>query len=102
MAPEQWKNPHKVDIRADLYSLGCTFYFLLSGQVPFPGDEPLEKMFKHNLDDPAPVESLRAEIPPKVAAIVKRLMAKRVEQRYQTPGELAELLKWIVQATREG
>jgi DNA-binding response OmpR family regulator/tRNA A-37 threonylcarbamoyl transferase component Bud32 len=101
MAPEQWKSPHNVDIRADLYGLGCTFYFLLTGQVPFPGDEPLEKMFKHNLDEPTPVEQIRPEIPPKVAAIVRRLMAKRIDQRYQTPGELAELLKWIVQAGRD-
>jgi CheY-like chemotaxis protein/tRNA A-37 threonylcarbamoyl transferase component Bud32 len=101
MAPEQWKTPHKVDVRADLYSLGCTLYYLLTGQVPFPGDEPLEKMFKHNLDEPVPVDQLRPEIPSKVAGVVRRLMSKRVEHRYQTPAELAELLKWIIQATRD-
>jgi len=92
MAPEQWMNAHKVDIRADLYSLGCTFYFLLTGHVPFPGNEPMEKMLKHHLDEPAPVENLRSGVPPKVLAIVRRLLAKKPEQRYQQPLELAEVL----------
>jgi serine/threonine-protein kinase len=98
MAPEQWMNASKVDIRADLYSLGCTFYFILTGQVPFPGEEPMEKMLKHHLDTPKPVEELRPEVPQKVASIVRRLMAKRREDRYQTPAELATLLSWICQA----
>jgi serine/threonine protein kinase/CheY-like chemotaxis protein len=98
MAPEQWMNASKVDIRADLYSLGCTFYFLLTGVVPFPGDEPMEKMLKHHLDTPKPVEELRKEVPTKVAGVVRRLMAKRREDRYQTPAELAMLMGWICQA----
>ena len=95
MAPEQWMNASKVDIRADLYSLGCTFYFLLTGVVPFPGDEPMEKMLKHHLDTPKAVEDLRKEVSAKVAMVVRRLMAKRREDRYQTPGELAMLLGGI-------
>ncbi len=93
MAPEQWMNPHKVDIRADLYSLGCTFYFLLTGQVPFPGDEPMEKMLKHNLDEPAPVERLRVGVPQNVLTVLRRLLAKKPEQRYQQPADLAEALR---------
>ena len=93
MAPEQWMNAHKVDIRADLYSLGCTFYFLLTGRVPFPGNEPMEKMLKHHLDEPVPVEQLRPRVPAKVLAIVRRLLAKKPEQRYQQPLELAEALR---------
>jgi serine/threonine-protein kinase len=98
MAPEQWMNASKVDIRADLYGLGCTFYFLLTGHVPFPGDEPMEKMLKHHLDQPKALEELRADIAPKVVLVVRRLMAKRREDRYQTPAELAMLLAWICQA----
>lgn len=98
MAPEQWMNASTVDIRADLYSLGCTFYFLLTGVVPFPGDEPMEKMLKHHLDTPKPVEVLRNEVPSKVASVVRRLMAKCREDRYQTPAELAMLMGWICQA----
>jgi CheY-like chemotaxis protein/serine/threonine protein kinase len=92
MAPEQWMNAHKVDIRADLYSLGCTFYYLLTGRVPFPGNEPMEKMLKHHLDEPVPVEQLRPKVPAKVLAIVRRLLAKKPEQRYQQPLELAQAL----------
>jgi CheY-like chemotaxis protein len=92
MAPEQWMNAHKVDIRADLYSLGCTFYYLLTGRVPFPGNEPMEKMLKHHLDEPVPVEQLRPRVPAKALAIVRRLLAKKPEQRYQRPLELAEAL----------
>jgi CheY-like chemotaxis protein len=92
MAPEQWMNAHKVDIRADLYSLGCTFYHLLTGQVPFPSQEPMEKMLKHHLDEPVPLEQLRPGITPKVVAIVRKLMTKKPELRYQQPAELADAL----------
>src|SRR5206468_3158276 len=59
MAPEQAKNSRVVDGRADLYSLGCTFYYLLTGQVPFPGGSSVEKLLKHQLEQPRPVEELR-------------------------------------------
>lgn len=93
MAPEQWMNPHTVDIRADLYSLGCTFYYLLAAQVPFPGDQPMEKMLKHNLDKPTPVLQLRPEVPVNVVAILDRLMAKHPGERFQTPAELGDALR---------
>jgi serine/threonine protein kinase/CheY-like chemotaxis protein len=93
MAPEQWMNPHTVDIRADLYSLGCTLYFLLTGQVPFPGDMPMEKMLKHNLDQPTPVDKFRQDVEPRIVDVLNRLMAKRPEERFQTPMEVAEALK---------
>jgi hypothetical protein len=56
VVPEQARDSHAVDIRADLYSLGCTFYFLLTGQVPFPGGEALEKLYKHGFEEAKPVE----------------------------------------------
>jgi CheY-like chemotaxis protein len=93
MAPEQWVNAHTVDIRADLYSLGCTFYFLLTGCVPFPGDQPMEKMLKHHFDEPAPLEESRPDVPPHVIAIVRRLLAKRPQDRYDEPAKLAEALQ---------
>jgi serine/threonine protein kinase len=62
MAPEQATSSHDVDIRADLYSLGCTLYFLLAGQAPFAGLAPLEKLFHHRYHAAVPVESLRREI----------------------------------------
>jgi serine/threonine protein kinase len=92
MAPEQAVRPHEVDIRADLYSLGCTFYLLLTGQAPFPGGSLAEKLLKHQSEEPVPVERLRPEVSPEVAAVVHRLMAKRPEQRYQSPAELIAAL----------
>ena len=54
LAPEQARDSHKADIRSDLYSLGCTFYYLLTGQVPFPGGTAAEKMIKHQFEEPTP------------------------------------------------
>jgi serine/threonine-protein kinase len=92
IAPEQARDAHNADIRADLYSLGCTFYYLLSGQVPFPGEVAMEKLVKHWMEEPRPIEELRPETPPAVAAIVRKLMAKQVEDRFQTPAEVAVAL----------
>jgi serine/threonine protein kinase len=88
ISPEQALNSRQADIRSDLYSLGCTFYFLLTGQVPFPSEEPMAKLIAHSCEIAAPIEQLRAETPPAVCAIVARLMAKRPDERYQTPAEL--------------
>jgi serine/threonine protein kinase/Leucine-rich repeat (LRR) protein len=93
IAPEQALDSHAVDIRADLYSLGCTFYFLLTSQPPFPGGEALAKLAKHQSQEPVPVEQLRSAVPPNVTAIVRTLMAKKPEDRYQTPAELVEALE---------
>jgi serine/threonine protein kinase len=92
LAPEQALDPHRVDIRADLYSLGCTFYELLTGQVPFPGASFAEAVLLHQSAQPRAVRQLRPEMPAEVAAIVEKLMAKRPEDRYQTPAELAAAL----------
>jgi serine/threonine protein kinase len=92
LSPEQARNLHKTDIRSDLYSLGCTFHYLLTGQVPFPGGTTLEKLIRQSAEAPAPVETLRPEIPPAVGAIVRRLMAKRPQDRFQTPAEVIDAL----------
>jgi eukaryotic-like serine/threonine-protein kinase len=92
LAPEQALDSHDVDIRADIYSLGATFYFLLTGQNPFAGTTA-EKLVRHQMRDPKPITQLRPEVPEKLAAIVSKMMAKKPEKRYQTPLEVIEALE---------
>jgi serine/threonine protein kinase len=88
LAPEQALDFHAADIRADLYSLGCTFYYLLTGQPPFPGGTLAQKLLNHQNTPAPPVNTLRCAVPPAIAGIVHRLLAKRPEDRYVTPADL--------------
>jgi serine/threonine protein kinase len=93
MAPEQARDSKGVDGRADLYGLGCTLYFLLTGRVPFvAASGAIEKILAHQTELPPPLQALRPEIPDAVAELVMRLMAKRPDDRIQTAGEVAALL----------
>ncbi len=92
MAPEQCDDAHAVDIRADLYSLGCSLYYLLTGRVPFPGGNMLQKINRHRQEQPAAVEQFRPDLPEDITSIVYRLMAKDPAARFQTPAELADAL----------
>jgi serine/threonine-protein kinase len=93
VAPEQARNARTADIRSDLYSLGCTLFYLLTGSVPFPGGgTALERLLRHQTDDPVPIERLRPDVPEGVRAILQKLLAKNPAQRLQTPAELAEAL----------
>jgi tRNA A-37 threonylcarbamoyl transferase component Bud32 len=102
IAPEQLEDPHGADIRADLYSLGCTFYFLLTGRVPFPGGTLISKLDKQRWQTPEPLEGLRSDVPPAVVSVVQKLMAKRPADRYQSPGELARVLRAMARAGYRG
>ncbi len=92
MAPEQALDSTKTDIRSDLYSLGCAFFFFLTGQPPFAGGTSLAKMIRHHDEIPPSVAELRHGVPAEVAVIIAKLLAKRPEDRYQTPGELLQAL----------
>jgi serine/threonine protein kinase len=96
LAPEQALDAHSVDIRADLYSLGCTMYYLLTGQAPFPGTVVTEKLVAHQMYVPAPVTLHRPETPQAIVDVVDKLMAKKPEDRYQTPALLAAALARII------
>jgi serine/threonine protein kinase/WD40 repeat protein len=93
IAPEQAYESHTVDARADVYSLGCTLYYLLSGTVPFPGGTLVQKMMKHQREEPPPLTSHRAEVPPGLVAVVARMMAKLPEARYQSAAHVALALE---------
>jgi serine/threonine protein kinase len=92
LAPEQAVNSHDVDIRADIYSLGGTFFFLLTGHSRFEHGTHTEKLLAHQMKDPTPVSSMRADIPKELEAIIKKMMAKKPMQRFQTPIAVAEAL----------
>ena len=92
VAPEQALNSHEVDIRADIYSLGATFYFLLAGQPPFPEGKAAQKLIWHQMKEPTPVHELRPEVPRDVSAIVTKMMCKKPAGRYATPGEVITAL----------
>ncbi|QDU31869.1 Serine/threonine-protein kinase StkP [Anatilimnocola aggregata] len=96
MAPEQCGSSHTVDIRADIYSLGCTFYKLLTAQSPFSGGQyqtPQAKLVGHLRDQPASVCSLRADIPAEIAAILERMIAKDARQRFASPAAVVQCLR---------
>jgi serine/threonine-protein kinase len=88
LAPEQARDSRRVDARADLYSLGCTFFYLLTGQPPFPGGTPVEKLLRHAQEPPPALP----QMPPAVMAVIHRLMAKKPEDRYQTAAEVVAAL----------
>jgi eukaryotic-like serine/threonine-protein kinase len=91
-APEQAEDSRLVDIRADLYSLGATWFFLLTGQVPFPGTSLMQKL-RRQLTQPTPlVTDHRPDVPPVLVAMIRRLMDKDPAQRFQTPTELADAI----------
>jgi serine/threonine-protein kinase len=93
MSPEQACDSRMVDIRSDIYSLGCTFYFLLTGRPPFSATTALETMVQH-LKSPLPaVDKLRPGLAPGLVAIVEKMLAKSANERYQMPAELAEALE---------
>jgi WD40 repeat protein/serine/threonine protein kinase len=99
IAPEQAMNSKAADTRADLYSLGCTLYYLLTGGPPFTGNELTEVLLKHQMEKPAPLAARGVEAPAAVQAILDRLMAKKPADRYQTP---ADLVVAITPFCREG
>jgi serine/threonine protein kinase len=93
LAPEQAVSSRAADIRSDLYSLGCTLHFLLTGRAPFTAESLTQILLQHQMEEPPPLEQGRPDVPPAVAAIVKKLLAKRPEDRFQTPAELAWALE---------
>lgn len=104
MAPEQADDPSAADIRADLYSLGATLFFLLTGKAPFAhhGSMPA-KLKAHAVEAPADVRTIRVEVPAEVADLVRRLLAKNPADRPATPQLLADDLAQILDgATGQG
>lgn len=93
MSPEQTGRMNRtLDYRSDFYSLGVTFYEMLTGKLPFQSNDPLEIIYCHLGKQPVPVQELNSEVPDRIAQIVEKMMAKNAEDRYQTAaGILADL-----------
>jgi serine/threonine protein kinase len=89
IAPEQAMNLSQADIRADIYSLGGTFYFLLTGQPPFGGNSVAQKLLAHQVKPVPSLRMVRADVPAELDAIFQRMMAKSPNDRFQQPIEVA-------------
>ena len=90
MAPEQARDAKSVDYRADIYSLGCTAYFLLAGRTPAPAGSAAEKLLFHQALTAAPLASVCPAVSPRLAAIVAQMMAKQADDRPQSLTEIAD------------
>jgi hypothetical protein len=92
IAPEQARDAHTADIRADIYSLGCTLYHLLAGHAPFPEGSVVQKVKAHMEHDPRPLSAVRPDVPPELVRVIERMTAKDAADRFQTPAEVLEAL----------
>jgi serine/threonine protein kinase len=88
ISPEQARDPRVADVRSDLYSLGCTWYYLLTGQPPFADGTALQKLLQHGSQKPPDPRAMRKDLSGDLVAILSRLMAKKPSQRYQQPRDL--------------
>jgi serine/threonine protein kinase len=97
LAPEQALDAKQADARSDVYSLGCTFYFLLCGQVPFAGGTLSERLVRHQFETPVALTRKRPDLPEDLTAIVQRMLVKEPNERIQTSAEVSGLLRnWLL------
>jgi serine/threonine protein kinase len=101
MAPEQARDSRKVDARADIYSLGCTVYFLLTGQPPFPYGNLGEVLVAHQKERPRPLASFRPDLSPEIVELIDAIMAKNVRHRPQTAAAVIEYLDAIRSSSKQ-
>ncbi len=100
ISPEQAKDPRDADLRSDIYSLGCTLYFMLTGSPPYPGGTMLQKLLSHGSAPPPNAQDLRADVSDDLVAVLQKMLAKMPDDRYQTASDLTADLHEV--AVRDG
>jgi serine/threonine-protein kinase len=90
ISPEQARDPRNADVRSDIYSLGCTFFYMLSGRPPFPEGTVLQKLLQHQGDQPPDVHQFRPDLPDEVTRVLRKMLAKDPRHRYANPAELVD------------
>jgi serine/threonine-protein kinase len=98
LSPEQIRDARTADVRSDLYGLGCTLYYLLTGLPPFSEGTSVQRMLAHLKEEAQPVEVRRPDVPADLASLVRKLMAKRPKDRCQTPADVAQNLADLLES----
>lgn len=102
LAPEQAIDSHLVDCRADIYSLGCTLYYLLAGRPPFTEGTLAQRLMAHQTKTPPDIRQFRADAPESIVELLQRMMAKQREDRYQTARDVGiACSRWLVRFAPE-
>lgn len=97
ISPEQARNPRDADIRSDIYSLGCTLFFMLAGRPPYQEGTVLQKLLAHQSDPVPNIREIRPDVPEIVAAVIATMLAKQPNERFQTPLDLSVALNSCVE-----
>lgn len=97
ISPEQARDPRNADIRSDIYSLGCTFYYMLTAQPPFPEGTVLQKLLQHQGEEPPDVRAVHPNLPFEVSLLIQKMMSKDPRQRFQNPALLLQELTIIAE-----
>jgi hypothetical protein len=92
VAPEQAEDSRRADIRADIYSLGSSVYYLLTGEVPFPGSTIVQKLRRQMTEPPPSAMAKRPDVGPGLDLLIRRMMARNPDERFQTPAEVLDAL----------
>ncbi|MBS0207941.1 MAG: protein kinase [Planctomycetes bacterium] len=98
ISPEQARDPRSADVRSDIYSLGCTLYYMLTARPPFPDGTVLQKLLQHTSDEPPDPRQFNHEVTDDVAAVVRKMLAKNPRRRYQSPPALIADLSVLAEA----